>query len=152
MKKFLMFAGVMAVSAGFAIAQETISIPFVADNNSTGQATYVGLQNISAGTTVIVTVEYLNINGDNDAGDYAVTGIPDSGGTVQLVPGQSISFRPAVDDATEVEGPFQVSMPASYNGFGSLTMTTNTGTDAVAGRVVTYAPEGAFAHNVEIFN
>jgi len=100
---------------------------------------------------VIVTVEYLNINGDNNAGNYTVTGIPDSGGTVHLVPGQSITFRPSVDDATEVEGPLQVSIPTSYNGFGLLIMITNTGTDAVADRIVTYAPKGAFAHNVEIF-
>ena len=150
MKKLFIGACVMALSTGYAIAQETISVPFVADNNSTGQATYVGLQNTSSATTIIVTIEYLNINGDNDAGDYGVTGTPDSGGTVQLVPGQSISFRPNIDDPTEVQGPFQIGMPASYNGFGSLKMTSDTGTNITAGRVVTYAPEGAFAHNVRI--
>lgn len=139
MKKLFMFACIMAVSAGLAIAQEVISVPFVADNDSTGQATYVGLQNIG-GITIVVQVDYLDITGGNAA----------SGGTFQLVPGQSVSFRPAVDDATEVQGPFQINMPASYNGFGSLAMTTSAGTNIVAGRVVTYAPEGAFAHNVEI--
>lgn len=139
MKKLFMFACVMAVSAGFALAQEVVSIPFVADNDATGQSTYVGLQNIG-GVTIVVTVDYLDINGINGA----------PGGTFQLVPGQSVSFRPAVDDATEVEGIYQVGMPAGYNGFGSLKMTTSAGTGIVAGRVVTYAPEGAFAHNVEI--
>ena len=67
---------------------------------------------------MIVTVEYLNINGDNNSGNYTGIGIPDSDGTVHLAPGQSITFRPSVDDATEVEGPFQVSIPTLYNEFG----------------------------------
>ena len=148
MKKLFMLACVMAVTTGFAIAQETISIPFVADNDANGQSSYVGLQNIGA-ATIIVNVEYLDIDGNNDAGDYNGTN-PDSGGSFSLAPGQSVSFRPAVDDATEVEGAFQVSMPVSYNGYGSVVMKSVSGTNSVAGRVVTFAPQGAFAHNVEI--
>lgn len=131
MKKFAILACIMTVSVGAAMAQQTVSIPFFADSGST--TAFVGIQNTGT-TSVVVTATYLDTNGAN----------AESGGTTTLVPGQSLSFRPATAIGGEVQGSLT---DASYS-FGSITLSTDGGT--VAGRYVQISGAGAFAHNVQI--
>ena len=131
MKKLAILACVMTVSAGFAMAQQTVSIPFFADGGSF--AAFVGLQNTSAGT-IGVTVSYLDATGSN----------AESGGTFSLAPGESVSFRPSTAGGGEVQ---KHATDASYD-FGSISMGTDGGT--VAGRYVQVDGNGAFAHNVAV--
>ncbi len=131
MKKLSLLACLMTVTTGFALAQQTVSIPFFADNASS-QA-FVGLQNTSGGA-IVVTATYTNPAGAQSAG-----------GTFGLAPGLSISYRPNTTSTSEVQ-------PAGLNdagfAFGSITFTTSGGT--VAGRYVQITSGGQFAHNLEI--
>lgn len=130
MKKLAILACVMTVSTGFAMAQQTISIPFFADTN--GIAAFVGLQNTGT-ASITVTTSYLDATGGNGA----------TGGTLTLAAGESISFQPYTTGNSTPNRPD----PAPY-GFGSITFATSGGT--AAGRYVQIAANGSFAHNLEI--
>ena len=71
MKKIVVLACLMTVSAGMAIAQQTISIPFFSDNSSVGRSGFVGLQNTGT-TTVAVTATFKDNTGAALAGTLAL--------------------------------------------------------------------------------
>ena len=131
MKKFSLLACLMTVTAGLAVAQSTVSIPFFADSGTT--SAFVVLQNTGAGT-ITITANYLDANGANG----------EAGGTFNLTAGQSISFRPFATIAGEIQPAGLAN--ASY-GFGSITFDIPGG-GSVAGRYVQIGTSGSFAHNL----
>jgi len=135
MKKVIVLACLMTVTAGMAIAQQTISIPFFSDNSNAGRSGFIGLQNTGT-TTITVTAIFKNNTGGALAG---------TGGSFQLTAGQSISFRPnTAAGAGEVQ-PSGI-VDAGVNN-GSAQFTSSGG--SIAGRYVQIDGSGAFAHNLE---
>jgi len=138
MKKIVVLACLMTVSAGMAIAQQTISIPFFSDNSSVGRSGFVGLQNTGT-TTVAVTATFK----DNTGGALAGTG-----GTFNLTAGQSISFRPNTNIGGGEVQPSGLTDAGVNNG--SLQFNSDGG--SLAGRYVQIDSGGSFAHNLESSN
>jgi len=138
MKKFAIFACVMVIGAGAAIAA-SVNIPFYAENGGTDA--FVGVQNVGASNQT-VTVTYFHA---------ASTG-GEVGGTFVLTPGESISFQPWKTTANEIQ-PAGLSNASSNDagfGAGSILIETSGSTSEVVGRYVQLTSATAFAHNVSI--
>ena len=134
MKKFTLLACLMTVSAGLAVAQSVISVPFFADNANVRQG-YVGIQNVGS-SAIVVTASYLDSNGANAA----------AGGTFTLTSGQSISYRPATNAGTAEVQPAGL-LDAPY-GNGSIAFDIPGG-GLVSGRYISLEGNGsAFSHNL----
>jgi len=130
MKKLAIFACVMVVGAGAAVAA-TVNIPFFSDS---AFQSFVGLQNVST-SDVTLTVTYFQ-------------GASSSASTAVLAPGASLSWRPF--DTGAGNGEIQGGVGDSPFSFGSITIQS---TGAVVGRYVQLSADGttsSFAHNVEI--
>jgi hypothetical protein len=130
MKKLAIFACVMIVGAGAAVAA-TVNIPFFSDQ---AFQAFVGLQNVST-SDVTLTVTYFQ-------------GASSSSSTAVLASGASLSWRPF--DTGAGNGEIQGGVGDSPYSFGSITIES---TGAIVGRYVQLSADGAtssFAHNVQI--
>ncbi|PCJ56196.1 MAG: hypothetical protein COA73_12615 [Candidatus Hydrogenedentota bacterium] len=127
MKRLAIFACVMIVGAGAAIAA-TVSIPFFNDG---GQDAFITVQNVST-SDVTITVSYFQ--------GASGTGVS----TAVLAANTSLSWQPFKDvGGGEVQGTIADATAAT----GSVTINS---TGAVVGRFVQINGTAAFAHNVEI--
>jgi membrane peptidoglycan carboxypeptidase len=134
MKKFAIFACVMVIGAGAAIAA-SVNIPFYAEFGATDA--FVGVQNVGA-TNQTVTVTYF----------YAASTGGQVGGTFILTPGESVSFQPFKDTGGNEIQPAGVA-EANFAA-GSILIETSGSTTEVVGRYVQLTATTAFAHNVSI--
>ena len=133
MKKFTIFACVMVIGAGAAIAA-SVNIPFYAEFGATDA--FVGVQNVGAeAQTLSVTYFYAASTG----GQF--------GGSFVLAPGESVSFQPFKATSNEVQ---PVGVSESNSEAGSILIETSGGTTEVVGRYVQLTTTTAFAHNVSI--
>ena len=130
MKKLAIFACVMVVSAGAAVAA-TASIPFFSD---TAFSSWITVQNIST-DDVTITVAYHSLGSDS------------SPSTSVLAPKASLSWRPF--DSTPGNGEVQGDLDDSPYEFGSAQIDSS---GPIAGRFVQIINGDAYAfgHNVEI--
>lgn len=134
MKKIVVLACLLTVSAGMTIAQQTLVTNF-SDNWSAGIAGFIGLQNTGT-TTVRVTATFK----DNVGGV-----LPGTGGTFILTAGQSISFRPNTNAGAGEVQPDGL-LDAGVNN-GSLQFNSDAG--SLTGRYVQIDGGRSFVRNIE---
>jgi membrane peptidoglycan carboxypeptidase len=133
MKKFAIFACVMVIGAGAAIAA-SVNIPFYAEFGAVDA--FVGVQNVGS-TNQTVTVTYF----------FAASTGGEVGGTFILTPGESVSFQPFKATGNEVQPAGLANASAAA---GSILIETTGSTSEVVGRYVQLTATTAFAHNVSI--
>jgi len=134
MKKIVVLACLMTVSAGMGIAQQTL-VTLFSDNWSAGITGFIGLQNTGT-TTITVTATFKDKTGGL---------LPGTGGSFTLTPGQTISFRPNTDAGAGEVQPSGL-IDAGVNN-GSLQFNSNGG--SMTGRYVQIDGGESFVHNLE---
>lgn len=94
MRKLAIFAAVMVVGAGVALAS-TLNVPFFSDNSNQGTDGFIGVKE-GAGVDQTLTIIYTTVNNSDQVINQTVT--------FALGANRSIKWQPVQDTATENKG------------------------------------------------